>query len=92
VTERRGGFAIESELDIGRPQAEVFEYLADTDSFTALDKALVEFEPQGPVHGRHERPLSPPAERPARAIDLARDRARRSQDGSPSKCMGWGTA
>ena len=47
MTERRGGFAIESELDIGRAPAEVFDYLADTSSFKALDKALVEFEPQG---------------------------------------------
>jgi hypothetical protein len=43
----RGGFSIERIIDIDRPQAEVFAYLADTASFAAVDRALVEYEPHG---------------------------------------------
>ena len=43
----RGGFAIESTLDLRRPPDEVFDYLADTRSFKEVDAALIEFEPQG---------------------------------------------
>jgi uncharacterized protein YndB with AHSA1/START domain len=47
VSEDRGGFAIESTLELTRPPDEVFDYLADTRSFKEVDAALVEFEPQG---------------------------------------------
>ena len=43
----RGGFQIESTLDVDRSPDEVFAYLADTRSFKEVDAALVEFEPQG---------------------------------------------
>ena len=43
----RGGFEIETVLEVGRSPREVFDYLADTASFKALDLALVEFEPDG---------------------------------------------
>ena len=52
MSEDRGGFAIESTLDLTRPPDEVFDYLADTRSFKEVDAALVEVEPQGKLeHG-----------------------------------------
>lgn len=48
----RGGFAIESALELTRRPDEVFAYLADTRSFKEVDAALIEFEPQGKLeHG-----------------------------------------
>jgi carbon monoxide dehydrogenase subunit G len=44
---RPGGFEIERELEIARPPSDVFDFLADTASFKAVDPALVEFEPEG---------------------------------------------
>jgi carbon monoxide dehydrogenase subunit G len=49
VSEARGGFRIESTFDIDRPPAEVFAFLADTASFRAVDPALVDFSPAGPL-------------------------------------------
>lgn len=47
MTDDRGGFAIESTLEIDRPPPEVFDFLTDTRSFKVVDAALVEFEPHG---------------------------------------------
>jgi hypothetical protein len=44
-----GGFELEDEVDIERPQGDVFAFLADTRSFRALDSALIEVEPEGPL-------------------------------------------
>jgi Polyketide cyclase / dehydrase and lipid transport len=44
-----GGFEIETVLDIERGPDGVFAFLADTRSFPALDPALVEVEPEGPL-------------------------------------------
>ena len=41
------GFSLSSELDIGRAPADVFDFLADIDSFRLVDPALVECEPTG---------------------------------------------
>jgi hypothetical protein len=49
MTGPRGGFQLESTLDVDRSPDEVFDYLADTRSFKEVDAALVEFEPQGKV-------------------------------------------
>ena len=47
MSQDRGGFAIESTLELTRPPGEVFDCLADTRSFKEVDAALVEFGPQG---------------------------------------------
>lgn len=41
------GLIVETTLDLGRSPEEVFDYLADTRSFKAVDPALVEFAPEG---------------------------------------------
>ncbi len=43
------GLEIASELEIEREPAAVFALLADTSSFKAVDPALVELEPDGPL-------------------------------------------
>lgn len=43
----RGGFEIETTLEVARPPTDVFAFLADTRSFKAVDPALVELEPEG---------------------------------------------
>ena len=42
-----GGFDLETVLEISRPTTEVFDFLADTANFKALDAALEEVEPHG---------------------------------------------
>ena len=44
-----GGFELRSVVEVSRPPTEVFGFLADTRGFKALDAALVEVEPQGPL-------------------------------------------
>jgi Polyketide cyclase / dehydrase and lipid transport len=44
-----GGFESETVLDVERGPDVVFAFLADTRSFPALDPALVEVEPEGPL-------------------------------------------
>jgi hypothetical protein len=43
----RGGFRIESTVDVDRSPAEVFAFLADTSNFRAVDPALVDYSPSG---------------------------------------------
>ena len=43
----RHGFAIDSTVDLTGPPNEIFDFLADTRSFKAVDAALVEVEPEG---------------------------------------------
>jgi hypothetical protein len=47
VVARRGGFAVERVLDIDRAPSDVFDFLADTASFPAVDLALVDYQPRG---------------------------------------------
>ena len=42
-----GGFELERVLEISREPSDVFEFLADTRNFKALDAALAEVEPLG---------------------------------------------
>jgi hypothetical protein len=49
VSEPAGGFELKDEVDIARAPVDVFAFLADTGSFRALDSALVEVEPEGPL-------------------------------------------
>ncbi len=49
MSEQPGGFQLETEVDIERQREDVFAFLADTGSFRALDAALVEVEPVGPL-------------------------------------------
>ena len=43
------GFELQTDIEIERPEADVFALLADTRGFRALDSALVEVEPEGPL-------------------------------------------
>jgi len=62
-----GGFELRTDVDIERPPAAVFALLADTRWFRALDSALVEVEPEGPLaHGLTGRFLHRRAGLPAR--------------------------
>jgi len=79
MSEDRGGFAIDSTLELTRRPEEVFDYLADTRSFKDVDSALVEFEPQGKLeHGMTGRFLHRRNGLPARStwqvIELAAPR------------------
>lgn len=47
MSEPGGGFRIESTLDLQRPPADVFAFLADTANFRAVDPALVDYTPEG---------------------------------------------
>jgi hypothetical protein len=44
-----GGFELRTDLEIARPASDVFAVMADTRTFRALDPALVEVEPEGPL-------------------------------------------
>jgi hypothetical protein len=44
-----GGFAIETILELAVAPEAAFEFLADTAGFRAVDPALIELEPQGPL-------------------------------------------
>jgi hypothetical protein len=46
---RDRGFELETNVDLERPPEDVYALLADTRSFQALDAALVEVEPEGPL-------------------------------------------
>ena len=49
MSEQAGGFELETEIDVERQQGDVFAFLADTRGFRAVDSALVEVEPEGPL-------------------------------------------
>jgi hypothetical protein len=49
VREPSGGFELRTEIEIKRQQADVFTFLADTRGYRAVDSALVEVEPEGPL-------------------------------------------
>jgi hypothetical protein len=42
-----GGFSLSNQLDVARSPADVFDFLADIDSFRVLDPALVAVSPGG---------------------------------------------
>jgi carbon monoxide dehydrogenase subunit G len=42
-----GGFTLSTQLDVARSPEDVFAFLADIDSFRALDPALIECTPSG---------------------------------------------
>jgi len=46
-----GGFSLSTELDVARSPEDVFAFLADIDSFRALDPALIECQPTGRLAG-----------------------------------------
>jgi polyketide cyclase/dehydrase/lipid transport protein len=49
VSQPSGGFDLETYVDLERAPEDVYAFLADTRSFRALDAALVEVEPEGPL-------------------------------------------
>jgi carbon monoxide dehydrogenase subunit G len=50
MTQPAGGFSVERTFEVPRSPTEVFDVLADTANFRAVDPALVEYTPTGLLH------------------------------------------